>query len=50
MTDARDIAQDKKVQQEKVRRGEELLAPDAEHVAQPGQKPARKHPDKQNAD
>jgi hypothetical protein len=42
MTDPRNVAHDKKVQQEKKHRGEEI-APDAEHVPQPGQKPALKH-------
>jgi hypothetical protein len=43
MTDPRNVAHDKKVQQEKKHRGEEL-APGAEHAPQPGQKPALKHP------
>ncbi|MEO7242977.1 MAG: hypothetical protein ABIW85_08690 [Variovorax sp.] len=42
MTDPRNVAHDKKVQQEKKHRGEEI-APDAEHAPQPGQKPALKH-------
>ena len=42
MTDPRNVAHDKKVQQEKKHRGEEV-APDAEHVPQPGMKPALKH-------
>jgi hypothetical protein len=42
MTDPRNVAHDKKVHQEKKHRGEEI-APDAEHVPQPGQKPALKH-------
>ena len=48
MTDPRNVAHDKKVQQEKSHCGEEI-APDAEHVPQPGQKPALKHPEKQKA-
>ena len=44
MTDPRNVAHDKKVQQEKKHRGEEL-APDAIHAPQPGQKPALKHDD-----
>ena len=47
MTDPRNVAHDKKVHQEKKHRGEEI-APDAEHVPQPGQKPALKHSDKQD--
>ncbi|MDM0109590.1 hypothetical protein QTH97_32030 [Variovorax sp. J22R24] len=42
MTDPRNVAHDKKVHQEKKHRGEEI-APGAEHVPQPGQKPALKH-------
>ena len=38
MTDPRNIAHDKKVQQEKKHRGEEV-APGAEHAVQPGKKP-----------
>jgi hypothetical protein len=38
MTDPRNIAHDKKVQQEKKHRGEEI-APGAEHAVQPGKKP-----------
>jgi hypothetical protein len=38
MTDPRNVAHDKKVQQEKKHHGEEL-APDAEHTPQPGKKP-----------
>ena len=45
MTDPRNVAHDKKVQHEKKHRGEEI-APDAEHVPQPGQKPALKHHEK----
>jgi hypothetical protein len=49
MTDPRNVAHDKKVQQEKKNRGEEI-APGAEHTPQPGQKPALKHVDKQDVD
>ncbi|MES2832572.1 MAG: hypothetical protein V4695_11330 [Pseudomonadota bacterium] len=42
MTDPRNIAHDKKVQQEKKHRGEEI-APDAEHTPQPGRKPHLEH-------
>jgi hypothetical protein len=38
MTDPRNVAHDKKVQQEKKHHGEEI-APDAEHIPQPGKKP-----------
>lgn len=38
MTDPRNIAHDKKVQQEKKKHGEEI-APGSEHAPQPGQKP-----------
>jgi hypothetical protein len=38
MTDPRNIAHDKKVQQEKKHRGEEV-APDAAETPQPGRKP-----------
>ena len=38
MTDPRNVAHDKKVQQEKKKHGEEI-APGFEHVPQPGQKP-----------
>lgn len=38
MTDPRNVAHDKKVQQEKKHRGEEI-APGAEHAVQPGKKP-----------
>jgi hypothetical protein len=44
MTDPRNVAHDKKVQQEKKKHGEEI-APDAIHAPQPGQKPALKHED-----
>ncbi len=47
MTDPRNVAHDKKVQQEKKHRGEEI-APGAEHAPQPGQKPALK-PQESNA-
>jgi hypothetical protein len=39
MTDERNIAHDKKVQQEKKNHGEEV-APGAVHAPQPGKKPA----------
>lgn len=39
MTDPRNIAHDKKVQQEKKHHGE-AIAPGAEHAPQPGRKPA----------
>lgn len=42
MTDPRNIAHDKKVQQEKKHRGEEV-APGAEHTPQPGRKPHLDH-------
>ena len=42
MTDPRNVAHDKKVHQEKKNHGEEI-APDAEHVPQPGMKSALKH-------
>jgi len=38
MTDPRNVAHDKKVQQEKKHNGEEI-APGAEHRPQPGKKP-----------
>ena len=38
MTDPRNVAHDKKVQQEKKHHGEDM-APDAEHAPQPGKKP-----------
>lgn len=38
MTDPRNVAHDKKVQQEKKHRHEEI-APGAEHAVQPGKKP-----------
>lgn len=42
MTDPRNIAHDKKIQQEKKHRGE-AIAPDAEHTPQPGRKPHMEH-------
>lgn len=42
MTDPRNIAHDKKVQQEKEHRGIEV-APDAEKKPQPGKKPHLEH-------
>ncbi len=42
MTDPRNVAHDKKVQQEKKHHGEQV-APDAEHAPQPGRKPHLKH-------
>jgi hypothetical protein len=42
MTDPRNIAHDKKVQQEKEHRGIEV-APDAEKTPQPGKKPHLEH-------
>lgn len=42
MTDPRNIAHDKKVQQEKKHRNEEI-APGAEKTPQPGKKPAMEH-------
>ena len=42
MTDPRNIAHDKKVQQEKKHRGEEIAA-DAESTPQPGRKPPLTH-------
>ena len=49
MTDPRNVAHDKKVQQEKKKHGEQI-APDAEHVPQPGMKPALKHSGKDSAE
>ena len=43
MTDPRNVAHDKKVQQEKKKHGEEI-APGAEHAPQPGQKPRLQQP------
>ena len=45
MTDPRNIAHDKKVQQEKKHHHEEV-APGAEHAPQPGKKPAMHHDEK----
>ena len=42
MTDPRNVAHDKKVQQEKKHHGEEI-APGSEHAPQPGRKPAMEH-------
>jgi hypothetical protein len=42
MTDPRNVAHDKKVQQEKKHHGEDI-AHEAEHAPQPGKKPAIKH-------
>ena len=42
MTDPRNIAHDKKVQQEKKHRGEEL-SPNADETVQPGRKPHQEH-------
>jgi hypothetical protein len=42
MTDPRNVAHDKKVQQEKKHRDEEI-APGAEKTPQPGKKPAMEH-------
>jgi hypothetical protein len=42
MTDPRNIAHDKKVQQEKKHHGEKL-SPDADEKPQPGKKPHHKH-------
>lgn len=49
MTDPRNIAHDKKVQQEKKHRGEEI-APGAEHAVQPGKKPHIQTTDTPDAD
>ena len=49
MTDPRNIAHDKKVQQEKKHNHEEV-APGAEHVPQPGKKPALHHEEKAESD
>lgn len=46
MTDPRNIAHDKKVQQEKKHRGEEI-APGAEKTPQPGRKPHLEEHDKE---
>ena len=42
MTDPRNIAHDKKVQQEKKHRGEDI-APGADETPQPGKKPHMEH-------
>lgn len=42
MTDPRNIAHDKKVQQEKKHHGE-ALSPDADETVQPGKKPHQEH-------
>jgi len=42
MPDARNVAHDKKVQQEKLDHGEEL-SPDAAETPQPGRKPRQEH-------
>ena len=42
MTDPRNVAHDKKVQQEKKHRGEEI-APGADVTPQPGRKPHQEH-------
>ena len=42
MTDPRNVAHDKKVQQEKKHRGE-AVAPGAEQTPQPGKKPPMEH-------
>ena len=47
MTDPRNVAHDKKVQQEKKNHGEEIV-PNAEHAPQPGMKPALKHDDEKD--
>lgn len=44
MTDPRNVAHDKKVQQEKKHHHEDV-APGAEHAPQPGKKPAMDHED-----
>lgn len=44
LSDPRDIAHDKKVQQEKKHDGEDI-SPDAEHTPQPGKNPPVKHED-----
>jgi hypothetical protein len=41
MTDPRNVAHDKKVQEEKKHHGEQI-APNAEHAPQPGKKPPLK--------
>lgn len=42
MTDPRNIAHDKKVQQEKKHNGE-AISPDADETVQPGKKPHQEH-------
>ncbi|GAC1036533.1 hypothetical protein thsps117_12900 [Pseudomonas sp. No.117] len=49
MTDPRNVAHDKKVQQEKKHQGEDIAA-EAEHAPQPGKKPALKDHDEQADD
>lgn len=49
MTDPRNVAHDKKVQQEKKNHGEDV-APDAVHAPQPGMKPALEHDDEAEQD
>jgi len=49
VTDPRNVAHDKKVQQEKKHHGEEV-APAAEHAPQPGRKPHLKHESGSDAD
>lgn len=49
MTDPRNVAHDKKVQQEKKHHGEDI-APGAEHAPRPGKKPALKHDARQDDD
>ncbi len=48
MTDPRNIAHDKKIQQEKKHQHEEI-APGAEHTPQPGKKPHLHHEPKEEA-
>jgi hypothetical protein len=42
MTDPRNVAHDKKVQQEKKHHGE-MVSPDADETQQPGKKPHQQH-------
>jgi hypothetical protein len=49
MTDPRNVAHDKKVQQEK-RHNHEEVAPGAEHAVQPGRKPHLHHDAKPTTD
>jgi hypothetical protein len=49
MTDPRNVAHDKKVQQEKKHHGEEPVA-DTEHAPQPGKKPHLVHVDPSESD